>query len=194
MRLSREDFKAIKAKQTAKRERRADNAAFQARIAGKPKPKSKAIRDALMEDCLDLGSKFIRLLWAKITGGLCAFGCGRPIQCWFHFVKQSRSLKVRFDPRNIVGACFICNGKMEHSEGWAWAWYVKTYSIDQMNAMLFDSHGRAGFGITHFEAIRKYFKDGIAELGGWRWPAQFDDNKVDLQALIKKFTEGLNRS
>jgi len=120
-----------------------------------------ALRKRLMAVCLELGSQFIRRRDSKKTGGRCVFGCGRPIECWFHFIKQSRSLKTRFDERNIVASCFACNGKMEHGEGWAWAWYANTYGLAQMNEILRLSHGTANFSIADLEEIRDNFKRRI---------------------------------
>lgn len=88
-------------------------------------------------------SKIVRAIWTEKTGGMCPFGCGREIECAFHFIRKSRSLKMRWDLRNVVGACIPCNGYMEHAEGPFWTWYARTYGIEQMEAIQRESHGRA---------------------------------------------------
>lgn len=121
------------------------------------KPKSwnaAAIKKELDAIC----SIVVRRRDSKKTGGLCVFNCGRPIQCAFHFIRKSRSLKLRYDLRNIVGSCMACNGYMEHCEGPFWTWYAKTHGIEKMESLQIESHGAANWPRSKFAEIRAFLK------------------------------------
>lgn len=90
----------------------------------------------------------------KIRPGLCRFDwCNNPKQCWFHFIRQSRSLKTKFDERNVIYSCLKCNVKMESGEGWAWAWFFKTFGLEQAQEIERASHGAANWGIYELEEM-----------------------------------------
>lgn len=120
------------------------------RKARKPKTSRKRLVAQLDELC----SQYVRKRDGAKTGGLCVFGCGRPIFCWFHFIKRSRSLKTRWDHEdNLVASCAPCNGYMEHNEAPFWVWYIKNKGADRMEALEARSHGSANFSIADLEAI-----------------------------------------
>jgi len=93
---------------------------------------------------------------------MCVFGCGRLVQCWFHFIKRSRSLRTRWDyENNIVGSCMPCNGYMEHNEAPFWAWYIKKRGADKMIELEAKSHGICKLSIQDLENIRDDIKSKI---------------------------------
>lgn len=175
-------MKSIKAKLRAKKreEKRSTPGLYrgQATVEGAlieqaiEKPKraktKKALRKYLLAQCEDACKTYIKARDAEKTGGYCVFnsvfGCGKPIQCWFHMVKQSRSLMVRFDERNIFGACSSCNWKMELGEGWAWQFYIKTYGQEQMDEILRLSHQTANFSLADLEGIVQYYREKLTSI------------------------------
>ena len=115
----------------------------------------------ILESKLDeLFSAYIRMR-DKRKYGCCAFSqmrahrpdLGNDIECCFHFVRKSRSKKLRWDDRNAVGACFACNGYMEQNEGPFWTWYARHYGVEQMEQLQRDSHGIAKFSIDDLRAM-----------------------------------------
>ena len=164
--LNKRDFKDAIAKiaeRKAKREQKLADMSQMAQIRAQDAPGGpRKVKDAYrripslgsLKKALDtIFSVIIRARdWVK-TGGMCVFGCGRPIQCAFHFIRKSRSLRMRYDSRNVVGACFACNGYMEHSEGPFWTWYARAYGIDQMEEIQKESHGAVYFSRVYLNEL-----------------------------------------
>jgi hypothetical protein len=116
-------------------------------------------RPRLINALDDVVSLIVRKIWIEKTGGLCPFGCGRPIECAFHFIKKSRSLKVRFDFRNVIGACSPCNGYMEVAPAKFFSWYANTFGAEQLAQIEQESHGRAGWSRTDLAEMLAKFRE-----------------------------------
>ena len=111
------DLLSVLAKRKAKKARRQDNAAFQARVAGKQLlPSRKTTRKALDSIC----SLIVRMRDKKIAGGYCLVCQAKkklgmipnrgmnPISLAYHVERRGKEA-VRFSLENIVGACRVCN-------------------------------------------------------------------------------------
>lgn len=162
-------------KKAERKIRRNDNVKFMGSVSP-PKPKLLA-RPDLVKRNDEVCSKYIvardKLKWE----GYCPFGVSgfvlsckrerRLIQCWFHFIKRSRSERLRWDyARNIVGSCFPCNGYMENNEAPFWAWYVREHGSKKMMSLVNDSHGSSGFGRIELDLIYDDIKKQMAILSG----------------------------
>ena len=105
IKLTQANYKTIKAKTNARKTRRKANAKFQAKISGK---KKKPNRKRIVAQLDKIFSLFIRIRDKRENGGLCVFGCGRPIQCVFHFITRTKHI-VRWDTDHAVGSCAADN-------------------------------------------------------------------------------------
>jgi len=122
-------------------------------------------RPWLYKDLDDVVSKIVREVWTEKTGGRCPFGCGRSIECAFHFIKKSRSLKLRWDLRNIVGACMPCNGYMEVAPAKFFAWYATRFGAEQLAEIEQESHGRALWSRSDLVEMLAGFRAQWIEMG-----------------------------
>lgn len=159
MRLTRSEFQALKAKTAAKRERRADNAAFQAKMAGKPR---KVSRKGLAAKLDDVFSLFIRARDIRANDGKCRICSVRPIECAYHIVPKMYGKVFRWLEADVVGACHGCNGG---ERNWRLLYREKHIAI---------------FGQEFYDALWSRRKEAVKY------------SSADLQAMIKKFQEGLN--
>lgn len=118
---------------------------------------------------------YVKIRDKRRWGGRCPFGlhgfvesCARErrmIEVWFHFIKRSRSEKLRWDvDRNIVGSCAPCNGYMENNSAPFWAWYINQFSSDGMIKLEQDSHGPSGFGRIELDAIYKNIQGRLSSV------------------------------
>lgn len=135
-----------------------------AKAAGKPKKPKLLTRAKLILRNDEVAKTYVKIRDKRRWGGRCPFGlhgfvesCGgeaRMIEVWFHFVKRSRSEKLRWDvDRNIVGSCSPYNGYMEINSAPFWAWYAHHFGAEAMVKLNEDSHGPSGFGRIELDAI-----------------------------------------
>lgn len=80
-------------------------------------------------------SLYIRARDKRVTGGKCVFGCGRPIECCFHFVTRAK-YAVRWDVENAVGSCTIDNYTNEFNPHPYVGWYIKRYGLGKYEDLL----------------------------------------------------------
>lgn len=98
-----------------------------------------------MVDTLDtLFSIYIRTRDKRTTGGRCVFGCGKMIECVFHFVTRSKH-SVRWDERNGVGSCSGCNLRYEYDPHFAVRWYLEKNGHEAYDALVRDGNRIAKF-------------------------------------------------
>lgn len=125
MRVTRSEFSFLRAKAKAKKERRAEkrveNAALAPRQAsavalGRVKRSNRRpnARKSAFKRLKSLCSEFVKLRAKHRTGGFCevAMKCqGRgPIEVAYHVTPQKLGNALKFDARNLLGACSLCNG------------------------------------------------------------------------------------
>jgi hypothetical protein len=120
----------------------------------KRKPRRKSSERWLLVQKLDkLYSLVIRARDSKITGGLCVFGCGRPIQCAFHFVTRAKYI-VRWDLQNAVGSCYAQNYENEFNPHPYIQWYRKNYGDKVYDDLIARSNKIAKFSNTELLEIK----------------------------------------
>lgn len=156
--VSLAEFDRIRKMKNEKKEKRAEKA----KVIWAKKPKRPSL-GAIKKSLDDLCSLVARKRDSSRNSGSCVFSCGRPIQCAFHFIRKSRSLKMRYDLRNVVGSCIPCNGHMEYNEGPFWTWYARTFGIEQMEAIQKESHGAANWPRSKFDEIRKFLTEELVK-------------------------------
>jgi hypothetical protein len=74
-------------------------------------------------------SEFVREV-ARQAAGVCLICKVGPIQCCFHFVRRGRKI-LRWDLRNVVGACNKCNFKEYRDPDLSRAWYIRRFGVEQ---------------------------------------------------------------
>jgi len=73
-------------------------------------------------------SLYVRAM-AKKEFGNCPL-CGvNPIQCCFHFISRRRKI-LRWDLRNVVGACHTCNWVERRWPDLSRAWFLRCYGLN----------------------------------------------------------------
>ena len=151
--MNRSDILKARKKSADRLRRREENAAFQARIGNVVEKQS--LSDLTIE-CDKLASDLVRKITSAETKGRCRFSaygfCDGMVQCAFHFFRKSRSLKLRFDLRNIAGSCFSCNSAMENNEVPYWEYFVETRGHDLFDELARMSHEIVRGARTFLEA------------------------------------------
>jgi len=111
------DLLSVLAKSKARKERRKDNAAFQAKVAGKPLLQNRKEVRARLDAIISL---IVRMRDKKLAGGFCLVCRAKkslgmipnrgmnPIALGYHVIRRGREA-VRWALENVVGACSACN-------------------------------------------------------------------------------------
>lgn len=68
----------------------------------------------------------------------CAICQQAPVQCCFHFVRRGRKI-LRWDPRNVIGACNKCNFKEYRDPDLSRAWYIRQFGVEQYLSLVDES-------------------------------------------------------
>ena len=99
-------------------------------------------------------SEFVRATTAAETGGKCSICKVNPVECCFHFVRRRRKI-LRWDLRNLTGACHRCNYLEYRDPDPSRAWYIRKYGVDQYLAIVDES-------VKSFEPTIEYLQ-GIVD-------------------------------
>jgi hypothetical protein len=75
-------------------------------------------------------SLFVRAITDREYGGLCPLCHVNPIECCFHFIRRKRKV-LRWDIRNVVGACHRCNYLEYRDPDPSRAWFIRKFGVDQ---------------------------------------------------------------
>lgn len=73
-----------------------------------------------------------RELWSDLFGGLCAYGCGQPAECWDHLIPWCEGGSFT-RPGNAVPACTSCNLAKSGTAA-VWEWIDRGLASDQASA------------------------------------------------------------
>jgi hypothetical protein len=74
-------------------------------------------------------SLYVREMTKRMYDGKCPF-CGvNPIQCNFHFIRRKRKI-LRWDIRNVIGACHSDNYKEYRDPDVYRAWFIRRFGVD----------------------------------------------------------------
>lgn len=74
-------------------------------------------------------SEYVRELAVR-RFGKCPLCNERPVQCCFHFVRRRRKV-LRWDVRNVVGACHTCNYVEYRDPDLSRAWYIRRFGVER---------------------------------------------------------------
>ena len=76
-------------------------------------------------------SGYIRNKSAEQYGYTCCPLCNdNPIQCMFHFISRRKAI-LRWDEKNVIGACHRCNFEERYFPDKSRVWYIRTHGLDQ---------------------------------------------------------------
>lgn len=122
-------------------------------------------RKALVDDLDHLTSMIVRIRDKRRTGGMCVFGCGRPIQCAFHFITRSKHI-VRWDLDNLVGSCHAENYENEYNPSKFISWYIAQNGLEKWEALVAKSRKRAnngaGFSVEDLLKLRRELQEKLS--------------------------------
>lgn len=153
------DSKSARKKAKARKVKRKANARFQAKIAGKKtKPLSRKRTVSQMDKIFSI---LIRTRDRLANNGLCVFGCGRPIECAFHFVTRSK-YSTRWDETNTVGSCMSDNYTMEFNPHPYIHWYIKKYGVEAYENLVERSNKIAKFSTSDLREMLEHLKGQLA--------------------------------
>ena len=100
------------------------------KLKSKPKKKKRRKKPVLVrcQNKTDKAlSKYIRAL-AKEKWGICPLCNVNEIECCFHFISRRRKI-LRWDERNVVGACHTCNFIERRFPDLSRAWFIREYGV-----------------------------------------------------------------
>lgn len=211
-RISKAEFARIKARQSARKDRRAENAEFQAasallagsglavgaseaakgpgaaKRARKPR-KARSERKQLVAQLDTVFSLYIRARDRAKTGGACVLGCGMIEHC-AHLITRAKH-SVRWDPRNATGQCAGANLRHEFDPHPYTAWYLRTFGLETYETLVRDSNRVAKFSNDHLREMLSALKSKIE---GAPTNAQAsihsDPRQGDTKAVAKPKPEG----
>jgi hypothetical protein len=88
---------------------------------------------------------------------------GPAIECCFHFIRRKRKV-LRWDIRNVVGACHKCNWVEYRDPDLSRAWYIRRYGADQYLDLVDESKGSFVPDVGYLERVIKGYEDDLAKL------------------------------
>lgn len=100
---------------------------------------------------------------SKLEYGKCPLCCIKPIQVNFHFVTRKRKM-VRWDIRNVIGACSTCNFIENFWSDLSRAWYIRRFGVAQYLDVVDLSRQNFQPSVEYLEGIVKTYKDKLATL------------------------------
>lgn len=131
-------------------------------------------------------SEYVRAITNAEYGGKCPL-CGRgplipnkptkrdprtevpAIQCCFHFVRRKRKI-LRWDIRNVVGACHKCNWIEYRDPDLSRAWYIKKHGVDQYLAIVGESEQHFDPTPEYLQGIIDRFESELADMERFNAP------------------------
>jgi len=107
-------------------------------------------------------SEYIRAI-SKVEFGKCPLCNVNEIQCCFHFVRRRRKI-LRWDPKNVVGACHRCNYIEYRDPDLSRAWFIKTRGVDLYLAIVEKSKEQLVPDLIYLQAIVDLYTKAKSEL------------------------------
>jgi len=138
-------------------------------------------------------SEYVRAVTNAEYGGKCPL-CGRgplipnkptkrdprlevpAIQCCFHFVRRKRMI-LRWDLRNVVGACHKCNWIEYRDPDLSRAWYIKKHGVAQYLAIVEESEKSFTPTPEYLQGIIDRFTSELADIERFNAPTVPDAGK-----------------
>ena len=118
-------------------------------------------RKRLVAQLDNIFSLVVRKRDSKLNFGRCVFGCGRPIQCVFHFVTRSKYI-LRWDLRNGVGSCYAQNYENEFNPHPYIQWYRKKYGDKAYDELVGSSNKIAKFSDSDLLEIKAGLESALS--------------------------------
>lgn len=122
----------------------------------------KSERKRLVAKLDTLFSLYIRLRDRRKYGGYCVFGCGKSIDCAFHFITRTKH-SVRWREENAAGSCRGCNMRNEYDPHGYVQWYVKEHGQEAWDTLIRDGNKTAKFSMDDLLRIKEELE---GKLGG----------------------------
>ncbi len=88
------------------------------------------------------------------------------IQCVFHFVRSKFSKYLRYDVRNVIGACHTCNWVEYRNPDPSRAWYVKHYGHEAYLQLVSEHARDIEYTLEYFLAIENKYTMLLTSLMG----------------------------
>ena len=107
-------------------------------------------------------SEYIRAVSKKIYQK-CPICNVNEIQCCFHFVRRRRKI-LRWDPRNVVGACHRCNYIEYRDPDLSRAWFIKDRGVNLYLEIVEKSKEQLVPDLTYLQSIVNLYIKAKAEL------------------------------
>ncbi len=85
------------------------------------------------------------------------------IQCCFHFIRRKRKV-LRWDIRNVTGACHKCNWVEYRDPDLSRAWYIRKYGHEQYLAIVEESKQSFIPDVDFLERVIKGYEEDLAKL------------------------------
>ena len=108
-------------------------------------------------------SEFVRAQ-TKWTYSICPLCKQRPIECCFHFISRRRKI-LRWEIKNVIGACFTCNYIERIWPDLSRAWYIKTYGVDRYLQLVEESKKTFEPTAEYLEGIITKYKADLKLIG-----------------------------
>ena len=160
MRLTRQEYNAILAKQKARKSAR--RAKRKVVFSGRPIIHSMPeLRKRLWKSL----SLYVRLRDARVQEGRCLVCNLRMIEDAYHIIPAGESLATKYDPGNLVGACSDCNGKEKFSRRKYAVKHVTLFGKEKMDELERRAARKVKFDRADLVAM---IQDVEARLGGLR--------------------------
>lgn len=127
-------------------------------------------------------SEFVRAWTAAKYGPSCVFCRKAPIQCCFHFIRRKRKI-LRWDFRNVIGACHRCNYIEYRNPDLSRAWYIRTFGVEQYLALVDESEQSFIPDVDYLTRIVDCFTADLAKLKAAE--AKFVEENYKLGPVVK---------
>jgi hypothetical protein len=137
-----------------------------------------------MKACDRALSNFVRAQTIWVYGGKCPL-CNRgpliplkitkknskaegpAIQCCFHFIRRKYK-SLRWDIRNVVGACFKCNWTEYRDPDPSRAWYIRTYGVAAYLQLVDDAQKQYEPTVEGLNTLTIKYQQNLSQLEGQR--------------------------
>ncbi len=99
--------------------------------AKKKKRRKKPLLSRLKKQADKALSEYMRELTRQRFDDICPL-CSidnKSIQCCFHFISRRRAI-IRWDDRNVIGACHTCNFNERRFPDVSRAWFIRHFGLD----------------------------------------------------------------
>lgn len=107
-------------------------------------------------------SEYVRERTKKMYGN-CPLCEKKPVQCCFHFISRRRKI-LRWDARNVVGACHTCNYVEQNWPDLSRAWFIKKYGVDLYLSLVEESKQSFIPTQEYLESLVKSYQDLLRKL------------------------------